>query len=205
VVESGVEVEGIPEHDDIDDKPEDAELVLLALTIALADLPAAAVAHGPGKSIATLSAIELHQDLSAVGLVVDVAQQVECLVDASDMGDGPRQLRLALTVQQRSHQLCRTDGAELERPRHSKHVLPVAGDQLPTDVVSGELLENTVVGVWIHPPEPSALDVGQAWAELVAEQPEQAEYDVARARRVSHDLLGIQRRLLLQKRGQDDE
>ena len=39
----------------------------------------------------------------------------------------------------------------------------------------GELVESAVVGCGIDAPEPSATDIGDPWAELVAEQPEDAE------------------------------
>jgi hypothetical protein len=41
--------------------------------------------------------------------------------------------------------------------------------------VGGEIVEWAIIGFRIDPPEPGTADVGNAWAELVAEQPKNAE------------------------------
>jgi len=65
------------------------ELVLLAFAVALAQLPALAVEDGPGEGVPALGPVELSEDPSAVGLVVEVGEQVEGLGDPAEFGDGP--------------------------------------------------------------------------------------------------------------------
>ncbi len=48
-------------------------------------------------------------------------------------------------------------------------------DQLRADALAGEAIERAVVGVWVKAPEPLVWQSGGAGAELVAQQPEQAE------------------------------
>jgi len=89
VVEGGVLVAGVPQDDGVDDEAEGAELVLLAFAVALAQLPALAVEDGPGEGVPALGPVELSEDPSAVGLVVEVGEQVEGLGDPAEFGDGP--------------------------------------------------------------------------------------------------------------------
>jgi hypothetical protein len=91
VVEGGVLVAGVPQHDGVDDEAEGAELVFLAFAVALAQLPALAVEDGPGEGMSALGPVELGQDAPAVGLVVEVGEQVEGLGDPAELGDGPAQ------------------------------------------------------------------------------------------------------------------
>ena len=65
--------------------------------------------------------------------------------------------------------------------------------------------ERPVVGLRVHPPEPGLAEVGQPGAELVAQQPEQAEDQVAVAGRVAHDLVRAQAGLLLQQAFEDEQ
>jgi hypothetical protein len=78
-VQRRVRVEGVPERGDVDHEAERAELVLLALAVALAQLAALAVEHGAGEPVAALAAVELGQDAAPVALVADVGEQVEAL------------------------------------------------------------------------------------------------------------------------------
>ena len=81
LVHGGVLVAGVPEHDGIDDEAEGAELVLLAFPVELASL---AVEDGAGKSVAALGAVELGEDPSAVGFVVEVGVPVRMLSPTVD-------------------------------------------------------------------------------------------------------------------------
>ena len=62
----------------------------------------------------------------------------------------------------------------------------------------GQLVEGAVIGLAVHAPEPRAADVGQARAELVAEEMEDAEDRVGVGAGVGHDLGRLQLGLLLQ-------
>ena len=76
-VEGGIHVDRIPQYHEVDDDAERAELILLPLAVALAELAALAVKDDPGELVATLAAVELDQDAPAVALVIDESQEVE--------------------------------------------------------------------------------------------------------------------------------
>ena len=59
VVEGGGHVASVPESDGVDDEPEGAELVLLALAVGLAQLTAVAVEDLAGQRVAGLAPVEL--------------------------------------------------------------------------------------------------------------------------------------------------
>ena len=61
------------------DEAEAAELVLLALAVALPELAALAVKDHAGEPMAAFVAVELGQDAPPVAFVVDEAEQVERL------------------------------------------------------------------------------------------------------------------------------
>ena len=63
------------------------------------------------------------------------------------------------------------------------------GDQLHVDFVRREIIEHAVVGLSIDAPEPSAADIGDAWAELVAEQEKDPEDRVGITSRVGRSFV----------------
>jgi hypothetical protein len=79
LAERGIHVDGVPEHDEVDHEPERAELVLLAFAVALAQLATLAVEDDAGELMAAITAVELGEDATTVGFVVDEAEQVERL------------------------------------------------------------------------------------------------------------------------------
>ena len=83
--QGGVHVDRVPEHDDVDDQPKRAELVLLSMAIALPQLAPLAMEDVARKHVTALAAIELHQDAPAIGFVVEVVQQVDGLDDAAKL------------------------------------------------------------------------------------------------------------------------
>src|SRR5262245_10488434 len=91
-----VHVDGVPEHDDVDDQTERAQLVLLPLAIPLAQLATLAVENGAGKHVPALAAIELDEDAATVRLIIEVVEQVRGLDDAAELGQGPGEPRRAV-------------------------------------------------------------------------------------------------------------
>jgi len=81
----------------------------------------------------------------------------------------------------------------------------VRHDQVGFDRIPREAAQDTVVSNRIHAPEPEIPQVGQAGAELVPQQPEQTEDDVAIARRVGHELGRLQAGLVLEQAVQDEQ
>jgi hypothetical protein len=51
--------------------------------------------HRAGQFVTVLASIELIQNASAFGLVIDVGESVNCLVDPPELGHSLRQLLLA--------------------------------------------------------------------------------------------------------------
>lgn len=85
VVEKAVDVAGVPKDDDVEEQAEGAELLLLALAVATAEVSAVAEEEETGEGMSGLAAIELGGETAAEGLVVDVVEEVEGLGDAADL------------------------------------------------------------------------------------------------------------------------
>jgi hypothetical protein len=66
-------------------------------------------------------------------------------------------------------------------------------------------IEQAVVSLRVDPPEARAADIGQARAEAIAEQAEQAEHHVAVGAGVGHDLRWLKVGLLFKHHGQQDQ
>lgn len=67
-----LQVNRIPEHHHICDKPQGTELVFLAFAIRLADFSPFAMADRPGDLMPPLTAVQLRQDAPPVVLVIDM-------------------------------------------------------------------------------------------------------------------------------------
>ena len=128
--ERRVHVQGVPEHHHVDHQAQRPELVLLALAVALADLATLAVEDRPRHAVAALTPVQLREDSPAIGLVIEVGQQVERLGHPPQLADRPRQGRGTAAPQQRADQLRGADGPPRQRSRHPQQVIPVPRDQL---------------------------------------------------------------------------
>lgn len=93
LVERSLEVARGPQDQDVEHEPERSELGLLALSVALAELPAVAVKEPPDQAVTGLLAVELNEDVTTVGGAVDELEQVERLGDTAEFGQGARQGR----------------------------------------------------------------------------------------------------------------
>ena len=94
---------------------------------------------------------------------------------------------------------------ELERAGEPQEVLPVAGDALGVDAMAGERVQPPIVGAGVDAPETGAADVGEPGAELVAQEPEQAEDAVGVGAGVGHDLGRLELGLLAEQEAEDDQ
>src|ERR1700733_13166011 len=95
--------------------------------------------------------------------------------------------------------------AELERSSETDEVGPIVSDQVEIDDALRNLLERAVIGGAVDAPELCAANIRQSRAELITEQPEQAENGVGISGGVGHDFLGIEFGLLFEQQGEDDE
>ena len=73
-------------------QPQGAELVFLALAIALPQFATLAVEHDAGELMTTFAAVELHQNAPPVSFVVNEAEQVERFYQPAEFFESARQL-----------------------------------------------------------------------------------------------------------------
>jgi len=102
-------------------------------------------------------------------------QQVQRLGCAPDLGDRAAQRRGASAALQDAQQLARADRAGRERSEDAQDVVPVREDQPGVDAVACEAVQRAVAVVAVEIPEALVGQPRGARAELVAEQPVQAE------------------------------
>ena len=62
----------------------------------------------------------------------------------------------------------------------------------------GNAVQAAVIRCRINPPVPTAADVGDSWAEPVAQKPEQTEHNVRVSAGIGHDLGGMELCLLFE-------
>ena len=120
-----LDVGRVPERDGVERQAEGAELLLLLLAVGLPDLAAVAVADAPGQAVPELLAVELGEDAAALLLAVDVAEHVQRLDDAAELGERAGQRGRAVLDLQDAHDGAGMDAAELERSGQAQQVLPV--------------------------------------------------------------------------------
>ena len=85
MIQGGPHVDRVPEHDHVGDQAEGAQLVFLALSVRPSYFVALAVADGPAHAMAVLAAVDQYEDTPAIDRVVDIVEQVDGPVDASDV------------------------------------------------------------------------------------------------------------------------
>ena len=76
LLEYGVHIDRVPEYDDVDDKPQCPELILLAFAIALTQLAAFPVENCTRQAMAAFAAIQLQERRAAFAFVVNVPQDM---------------------------------------------------------------------------------------------------------------------------------
>ena len=75
VLDDGLDVDGIPEGDDVEHEAEYAKLFLLAFPVACGEFAATAVTDPPGVAVAELLPVELDEDAPALLAIVDVPRR----------------------------------------------------------------------------------------------------------------------------------
>src|SRR6516164_6497948 len=103
--------------------------------------------HGASQFVTILAFIELIQNSSTFGLVIDVGESVNCLVDPPELGHSLSQLRWSITNLKRSHDRGSLNHAELERSRQPEKVVPVLRDQFRVNPVTS----NAIQGLGLQP------------------------------------------------------
>ena len=182
-----IHINGVPQDDGVDDQPERAELVFLTFAVALPQFAALAMEDNAGQLVTALAPVDLGQNPAAIGCVVDLTKHVERLDDPAKLLQRPRETRRPVIGLERSHQPRSLNQAELQRTGQAQKIIPMLCNEGHPHFMRGEIVERAVIGFWIDPPEPGAADIGDARAELVARQPENAEDHVGISARVGHD------------------
>jgi hypothetical protein len=161
--------------------------------------------HHPGQLMSFFPAIELMQRAPSFALLIHHRQDMESLIDATELGDGLRQPGRAVTYLQRPHHRCRLHQTQLERAGEPEQVIPVPRDQVPVDLMASDPVESAIIRSGINPPEARPTHVGHARAERIAQQPEQAKDDITIRARIRDDLGRRQLGLLFQHEGEEDQ
>ena len=91
VVEGGLGVDGLPQHDDVEHDAEGVELVFLADLVVLAELATVAVEYVAGQAVSGFAAVEQVADGAAVLGVAAVLQDVQRFDDGAEFGQGAGQ------------------------------------------------------------------------------------------------------------------
>jgi hypothetical protein len=69
LIERRIHVNGVPEHDEVDDESERTKLVLLSLAIAQAQFSTLAMKEDAGELMASFAPIELDEDASSIAVL----------------------------------------------------------------------------------------------------------------------------------------
>ncbi len=104
LVESGLEVAGRSQNQDVEHEPERSQLFFLALPVALTELTAVPMEEPPGQAVTGLVAVELDEDVPTVGGTADELEQVERLRDPAELGEGAGQGGRARDAPQRAQE-----------------------------------------------------------------------------------------------------
>jgi hypothetical protein len=96
-----------------------------------------------------------------------------------------------------------THGPLVERPGDAQQIVPVADNQWDGHAGSGNGIQTPIIGRRIHPPKAGFADIGQPGAELVAEEPKQAEDDITDPGGIRHDFDRLELGLVFEEAIQD--
>src|SRR3984893_1222716 len=101
--------------------------------------------HRASQFVTILALIELIQNSSTFGLVINVGESVNCLVDQPELVHNLSQLRWLIANLKRSHDRRSLNHAELERSRQPEKVVPVLRDQFRVNPMTSNAIQATIV------------------------------------------------------------
>src|SRR5450755_3438695 len=155
--------------------------------------------------MASFAAIELVQGAAPPVLIVDVGQDIQRLVDAPELREGLSQAGGPVADLHHAHDIGSRNAPELEGSREAQKIVPVRRNEREIDFVSGHIVEFTVVGMRVDPPQARAADVGQPWAKAISQEAKEAEDNIAVSAGIGHDLGWLEIRFLLEYGGEQDD
>ena len=103
------------------------------------------------------------------------------------------------------HDARRLEVAKFQRPSQTDHIGPVLTDQPEIDRAFAKAVERAIIGLPVDPPQPGVTQIGQPRAELVAQQPEQAEHRIGIRGGVGHEFHRLQFGFLFKKKGEQHQ
>ena len=198
-------VDCVPVGDGIEGETKGAKLLFLPLAQGVANLPSLSMVDFSGELVAELLPVQLHEDLTTKGRVVDVIQYMQGLDEASQMHKSLCQRSGTITDLKDTHDARRFQVPQLERPGEADQVFPVVNDELGVDHALRDPIEGAVVGGLVGTPQPCPTDIGQARAELISQKPEQAEDGIRIGGCIGHDLRWVELGFLFEEQGQDGQ
>ena len=113
LLQNGVHIYSVPEHDGVDDQAERVELVLLSLAVALVQFSATAMEYIAGQVVPAFVAIELYQDAPPLVFITDERQKIIGFDDAAQLLKAACQGRGLIVRLQHAHQTMGVYEAEL--------------------------------------------------------------------------------------------
>ena len=134
-----------------------------------------------------------------------LAEHVQRFDDAAKFGERAGQSGRTVLDLQDPHDGASMDATQLQRPGQAQHVLPVLDDEVDVNAVTGEPVQQAVIDGLVDAPEPGVADVGEPWAELISQQPEQPEHRVGIGGGIGHDLGWCEIGFLAEQQPQDDQ
>ena len=185
-------VDGVPMHDGIESQAKSAKLLFLSLLEWAPDFTAFAAMNAPSEAMAQLRVVELGENAPSERRVVDVVEDVDCLGDPADFGERARQCGRLISHLKGPHDARRLEVSEFQRTGEADDIGPIVSDQCEVDGAFAKAVERAVIGFAIDPPQLDVAEVGQARAELIAEQPEDAEYRIGVCSGVGHEFGRLQ-------------
>ena len=148
-------------HDGIEGKAKRSELFFLPLLERASDFAALAVMNAPTETVTQFGMVELGQDAPTERRIVNVAQNVDCLGDPADFGEGARQCGRLIPDLERAHDAGGLEAPEFQRSGEADHIGPVIADQAEIDGALAEAVERTVIGLAVDAPQLGVAEVGQ--------------------------------------------
>ncbi len=195
-------VDGVAMHDGVERQAKGAKLLFLSLLEWAADFAAFAVMDAPSEAMAQFRVVELGQDAPSERRVVDVVEDVDRLGDPADFGQRARQGGRLVPDLERPHDAGGLEMPKFQRAYEADDIGPIIPDQREIDDAFAEFVERTVIGFAIDPPQLDVAEVGQARAELITEQPEDAEYRIGVRSGIGHEFGRLQLGFLFEEKCQ---
>lgn len=118
-------VDRIPVNDDVEQHAQRTEFFLLPLAQGAADFTAFTQEDAPAEAMAQFLTIQLREDATPEHRIVDVAQDVERLDDAAELGQGTREGRRIVLHLQGAHDAGGLQVPEFQRSGKPNQVGPI--------------------------------------------------------------------------------